>query len=648
MNIILVGLGPHAKRIYVNFLKKYNIEPKLIVDLESKKQKLEKILEDNDWEKVPLYLVPDNERDNIELSEKVRNDLSKFIKENNVTHGIISTEPKSHFSYAMLLLKNNINILMDKPITSPKDVINDPKQAEKIKKEYEMLCEEYRKQKLINPNLVFSIQCQRRFHKGYKYIKNILEDVIKKYNVPITYIDIYHNDGMWNMPDEFIFRENHPYKYGYGKLFHSGYHFIDLLTWLLDVNSNLKGKKINNCSIYAEPYRPNDFVYNFNKEDYNKILKTNKFDKVLTGKNVYDNYGEIDVHSIINFYNDDKLVTNCTLNLMQSGFSRRSWADLPEDTYKSNGRVRHERLNIEVGPLLNIQVHSYQAYEVKDRKKYSGDSVGNIEHFDIYIFRNKDLIGGEVFEVKKLSQLENKIEEGKFIGYNERARERCFLDFINNIQNDSDILLHKQSIILTKELYKSMIYGGRKMEFDFNLEKENLIGKVTDKDLGLEIVKNTKIPVIRKSARGIILNKDGKIAVINKKNKNEYKLPGGGLEEGESPKLTFARECEEELACKVKVDKKLGVIIEDKSKENFKQLSHVFIGNKLDDLKNTNLTLQEEEEGLQCVWVSKEEALKLLKESLKNLKGSKYDNLYRTKFVVIRDIKILEYYIKNI
>ena len=70
------------------------------------------------------------------------------------------------------------------------------------------------------------------------------------------------------MPDEFIYRENHPYKYGYGKLFHSGYHFVDLLTWLLESNNELINKKITKASIYSEAYKPSDFVYNFNNDDY--------------------------------------------------------------------------------------------------------------------------------------------------------------------------------------------------------------------------------------------------------------------------------------------------------------------------------------------------------------------------------------------
>lgn len=651
MNIMIIGLGPHAKRIYFKFLMENSIIPKLIVDLDEKKENIEKFLKDNKVSDVELYFVKSNERNNLELSEEVKRDLNKFIIKYNITHAIISTEPKAHFAYAMFLLKNNINILMDKPITAPCNVINNISQANRIQEEYEILCEEYRKRKTINEDLLFSIQCQRRFHRGYIYVKKLLTEIVKEYNIPITYIDIYHNDGMWNMPDELIYRENHPYKYGYGKLFHSGYHFIDLLTWILDVNCETRDKKINKASIYSEGYTPKDFVYNFNKRDYKNLLGTDRYNEIIDNNKMLDNYGEIDIHSIINFYNNETLITNCSLNLMQSGFSRRSWSELPEDTYKSNGRVRHERVNIEVGPLFNIQVHSYQAYEVKEREKHGGNNVGDIEHFDIYIFRNVDIIGGVPFEKFTLKDLDNKNIDGKFIGYNEKAREKCFKDFINNVNNDSNILLHKQSIIITEMLYKSLIYGGKKMSFEFNLDKigdnDNIV-KITDKDFGLEEKINNDTPIVRMGSRGIIVNDEGKIAVIYKKNKNEYKLPGGGVENNENVKEAFKRECEEEIASQVEIINFLGTAEEYKSQENFKQLSFVFLGRKVMELNNTNFTEQEKNEGTSYLWLDKLDALEKMKYSLKNLKSSEYDNVYRTRFMVLRDIKILEYYINKI
>jgi hypothetical protein len=39
------------------------------------------------------------------------------------------------------------------------------------------------------------------------------------------------------MPSEYTSREGHPYRYGYGKLVHSGYHFVDLFAWLVFIPS---------------------------------------------------------------------------------------------------------------------------------------------------------------------------------------------------------------------------------------------------------------------------------------------------------------------------------------------------------------------------------------------------------------------------
>ena len=210
--------------------------------------------------------------------------------------------------------------------------------------------------------------------------------------------------------------------------------------WLLEVNKNTKGKQINNAEMFVTTNNPNDFFTVFNNDDYNNILKTNKFEETLQ-KGDFENFGEIDFHSIINFKAENKLITNCSINLMQSGFSRRAWSELPKDTYKSNGRVRHERLNVQVGPLMNIQVHSYQAYEIKDRDITTDNRVGSVEHFDIYIFRNNELIGGKTFEMLDIANL-SKQDKEYFNGYNEKARENCFKLYEMIKEEDIEILVN--------------------------------------------------------------------------------------------------------------------------------------------------------------------------------------------------------------
>ena len=455
-SIVLVGLGPHSKRIYMHLFVKYQLAPKLIIDLESKADDVNMYLSNNKMS-IECLFIPDKEKDVEFLYEETKKKIKTQIAALNITHAIISTEPKAHNAYINFFLDNKINILVDKPLTAPINVCNDEGKADQIEKEYSKIIQKYLKVKKED-GIILDIQCQRRWHIGYRYIYNELKEVVKKYGVPITSIQVTHCDGMWNMPDEFANRENHPYKYGYGKLFHSGYHFVDLVSWLTSVNDILPDLKFDMSETYASAVRPNDFLRIIDNNFYKNILKTNKFDTVFENAD-YKYYGEIDVYSIIRFLNNHNVITTATVNLMQDGFSRRSWVDLPEDTYKGNGRVRHEYVNIEVGPLMNIQVHSYQAKEIKDRNLGDLCSIGECEHFDIYIFRNIDIIGGKLFQKISISDLLKNSEIGKFIGYNEFAREKCFLDFINKKSNGMQIFAHHRGIQMMRDMYKSICAG---------------------------------------------------------------------------------------------------------------------------------------------------------------------------------------------
>ena len=54
-------------------------------------------------------------------------------------------------------------------------------------------------------------------------------------------------------------------------------------------------------------------------------------------------------------------------------------------------------------------------------------------------------------------------------------------------------------------------------------------------------------PKVRTASRGIVLRDDGKIALFYKSKMNEYKLPGGGIDEGEDKFVAFEREILEEV-----------------------------------------------------------------------------------------------------
>lgn len=148
MKLMLVGVGPHAKRIYLKLIKKKKLDLELIVDLESNKKNVEDTMKEFNFSNTYKYYVSENYRDTLELPGYVKEDLFDLIKKNNITNAIISTEPKAHFAYAKFLLENNINILMDKPITAPIDVITNKEQAKKSKKNTKNYVKFIKKKKL--------------------------------------------------------------------------------------------------------------------------------------------------------------------------------------------------------------------------------------------------------------------------------------------------------------------------------------------------------------------------------------------------------------------------------------------------------------------------------------------------------------------
>ena len=97
----------------------------------------------------------------------------------------------------------------------------------------------------------------------------------------------------------------------------------------------------------------------------------------------------------------------------------------------------HERINIEIGHLFNIQVHSYQSKEISDRTN-DEENVGGLEHFDIFIFSNP-LVDSVPFKKISLGDMYSEEEKKEFLGYNELSREIFIEKFLNNEDCKGDI-----------------------------------------------------------------------------------------------------------------------------------------------------------------------------------------------------------------
>jgi predicted dehydrogenase len=457
-NIVLIGLGPHAKRIYYPLLEKYCSQRGLnlvaIIDLEGNESSVSQFLENRTLQPIHKIFIPRHLAYQESLDINSVKLLDSLVEEYKIDGVIVASEPKSHKAYLKWALVNNLHILGDKPITCPANCESAIANARQIQLDFLELKRLYA---ISNSN--FIVQAQRRGHLGYLYIYKYLEEFIEQFKIPISYIDIYHADGVWIMPNEWE-RENHSYKYGTGKLMHSGYHFVDLLAWLLTLNQKLEPREYE-LNMFVQSFNPSDFLNQIQSHHYQQLFQQD-YSQYFSQHQLaeLESYGEQDIFMLSQLKQGSSVVTTASLKLQQNSFSRRAWSDLPLDTYKGNGRIRHECLNLQISTLLNIQVHSYQSYQVGD-KVVMDYGPGHINHFDIFIFRNSGIIGGKAFEKIEIGKnfSENNYLSETYFSHNEMARQQLFLDFLNGTRSKSDFLEHASTSKLMSHIYECLALG---------------------------------------------------------------------------------------------------------------------------------------------------------------------------------------------
>jgi len=154
---------------------------------------------------------------------------------------------------------------------------------------------------------------------------------------------------------------------------------------------------------------------------------------------------------------------------------------------------------------------------------------------------------------------------------------------------------------------------------------------INDSDLGLEEKKDAQYKP-RTAARAVIVNGD-KTALLHVTKHNYFKLPGGGVEEGETISNALAREVLEETGCTIKILNEIGEILEHRSQIEEVQTSHCFLAQMVKEGK-PNFDKGEIEDGFELVWISLDKAIELIEKS----EPTTYDG----KFIVVRDLKFLK------
>ncbi len=140
---------------------------------------------------------------------------------------------------------------------------------------------------------------------------------------------------------------------------------------------------------------------------------------------------------------------------------------------------------------------------------------------------------------------------------------------------------------------------------------------------------------VRYAARAVLYDADGKVAIMYAGQKKYYKLPGGGINEGEEMAEALARELMEETGCVAKIVKNLGTTEEWRDFDSMHQISYAFSAIKITQDSPPTFTQGEIDKGFELRWAPNiDEAIKLVESNIA-------DKDVRVSFMAQRDTAIL-------
>ena len=154
--------------------------------------------------------------------------------------------------------------------------------------------------------------------------------------------------------------------------------------------------------------------------------------------------------------------------------------------------------------------------------------------------------------------------------------------------------------------------------------------EISDSDVGFQPMEKTERP--RTAARAILRRK-GLVALLRVSKHNYYKLPGGGLEEGESVQEGLEREVLEEVGCSIRVKGEVGESVEHRTHIGVVQTSNCFLAEAMKEGKPRFMD-DEVADGFRLLWVSLDEAIRLV--------GNSKPDTYDGRFIVKRDLEFLK------
>ena len=139
----------------------------------------------------------------------------------------------------------------------------------------------------------------------------------------------------------------------------------------------------------------------------------------------------------------------------------------------------------------------------------------------------------------------------------------------------------------------------------------------------------------RRAARAVLRDRNGKVALMYASKRQYYKLPGGGIDDGEEVIEALSRELMEETGCIAKIAQNLGITEEWRDFDKMHQISYAFAAEVISQDTPPAFTQSEIEEGFELYWTTNIDSAIGLVESNNNNED------VRVSFMSQRDTAIL-------
>jgi 8-oxo-dGTP pyrophosphatase MutT (NUDIX family) len=138
---------------------------------------------------------------------------------------------------------------------------------------------------------------------------------------------------------------------------------------------------------------------------------------------------------------------------------------------------------------------------------------------------------------------------------------------------------------------------------------------------------------VRYAARGVVTDAENRVALLHVTKYGYHKLPGGGIDEGETHEEALRRECHEEIGCAITVGEALGEIVEYRTLSSLIQHSFCFMAKVDGEKGEPHMEQGEIDDGFKVEWHSLDDALLIMQREI--------PQNYEGQFIVERDMTYL-------